>query len=143
MSRKDAMPYRLTLTGKHKITGKLEKAIETFRSYHRADFPPGTLPLELPFKNYLGVMADFLGQLCQQEWKYTDAADEVAVMLGIYRKSDAKDPHFEEMALYKLLDYIIEVSPPDDLSGNIAHARQAIIDNKEELFMGKAPPKDE
>jgi hypothetical protein len=131
------MPYKLTLAGKHKITGDLARTIETFQSYHRADFPPGTLPLTLPFPNYLGVMTGILADICQQLWADEVAKNELYAMDMVYRGAweRERNSHYTEMARYKLLDFIIEHVSPADLLAFTARARELIIDHKEELFL--------
>ncbi|MGH3219456.1 MAG: hypothetical protein ACRDPY_12220 [Streptosporangiaceae bacterium] len=131
------MPYKVTLTGKHKITGDLERAIETFQSYHRADFPSGTLPLALPFPNYLGAMTAILADMCGQLWTDESAKNELYAIDMTYQEAWNKEgnSHYAEMVRYKLLDFIVDHVSSESLSILTARARQLIIDNKEELFL--------
>jgi len=61
------MPYKLGMTGKHKVTGDLAMWVQTFRQYFTADFLPGTLPERpnLAFESYLAVLESFLARACR------------------------------------------------------------------------------
>ncbi len=131
------MSYKRTITGKHKITGNLERAIERFRSYHRADFPSGTLHIALPFANWLGTMTGILADCCRQPWTDKAAKQELAARHMVYDRARHEEPDssYTEMARYELLNYVVEHISPENLSELEARARQLIIEDKEELFL--------
>ena len=136
------MPYRLTITGKHKTTGRLETTINAFHAYHIADFPSGTLPVDLPFRNYLSAMTDLLYQYSMQLWTSAPARHELAVRKTAWNHCHLEcggDSNVTQRAVYEVLDYIVENMPPAELDENIAEVREIVAENKEQLFLGKKP----
>jgi hypothetical protein len=134
------MSYKRTITGKDKITGKLGQAMETFRSWHQADFPSGTLPKPLSFESYLSAMTLILTEAYQDVLKASryeidqEALKEISVLKTIYDRACHEEPDsYIRLSRYKLLDYIVEHS--STFAWLAERARQAIIDNKEELFL--------
>lgn len=132
------MPYKLGLTGKHKLTGDLATWVETFRRYFTADFPPGTLPERpnLAFESYLAVMASFLARASRTHLPDGAAKTEMSVRLSLLTDASSQDDdHYMDLAMYKLLDWIVNCVPAEILAKETNNLRNLIFSKREQIFL--------
>lgn len=130
------MPYKRTLAGKDKFTGKLEELMNQLRLFHQTDFPPEAPHGRVPLAAYLTIMTSMLTTFCNDRWEDSAAGRELALRKSTWERISAMDgsPASIDYAMYQVLDYIVEHTPPHPLSVVVADNRQYIAKNKREIF---------
>lgn len=134
------VPYKTGIGGKHKITGDLARWVATFRAYFTADFPPGTFPQgpRVPFEAYLAAMTGMLALRCEDLLPGGAARNELLARHSVMQDATASgehSDHYRDMTLYKVLEWIIEIVPAEELSKQAVYLRQFLIDRKEKIFL--------
>jgi hypothetical protein len=124
------MPYKVSLRGKSKFSGKLAEWVEAFHAYHAADFPPGT-PRRLYFVNYVAAMTDLFARYCDRKW-FRGAGSNYYLDLCTHRHiwDDAKkkgDLDVLDIPMYHLLDFMAERIPGEEFSETARRFRRLII----------------
>jgi hypothetical protein len=125
------MPYKASILGKHKITGKLEQWVNTFYAYYREDFPPETA--KRPYwMNYADAMTDLFVRYCDRKWYraagvnyYADFSAYASVWDGARRDRDVRD-----IPMYRLLDFMAERLALEEFSGRARRFRRIIISRR-------------
>jgi hypothetical protein len=124
------MPYKVSLTGKGKFSGRLAEWVDAFYVYYMEDFPPGT-PRRLYFVNYVAAMTDLFARYCDRKW-FRASGNDYYRDLCFHRQfwDDAKmkgDRDVLDIPMYHLLDFIAERITVEEFSKTASRFRRLII----------------
>lgn len=127
------MPYKVSILGKNKITGKLEQWVDTFYAYYRTDFPPETA--KRPYWTmYADAMTDLFVLYCDRKWYraaginyHADFSAHASIWDDARRK---RDLDVLDIPMYHLLDFMAERLPLEEFFVKAPRFRSIIISRR-------------